>query len=139
MAQLQKQLQEKQPPPTPNQHSSVGKQFCTNSSLGTARSEILAPLTKKRLLPWISVQPNFLSRSLESLSHSWLPRSRSTTERILAVKCCWNTGIPMPACCISSARAGLRQQQLQAGSAETFPEQKRDFSGLCALPICSYS
>lgn len=33
----------------------------------------------------------------------------------------------IPQACISSARAGLRHQQLQAASAETFPGQERDF------------
>lgn len=136
LARLQKQFQEKQLPATPNQHSSVGKQFHTNSSLATARSEILALLKKKRLLPWISVQPNFLSRSFESLSHSWLPRSCSSTEWALAGGCCWNCGFPhLPA---AFPQPELLWAAAAAGcSAETFPGQERGFSGWCALPICS--
>lgn len=103
----------------PQINTSVGKQFHTNSSLATVRSEILVLLKKKETCTMDFSVAKF------SFQVIWIPVSQlvaqSTTESVLAVGCCWNTGCPMPSCCISSARAGLRQQQLQAASAETFP------------------
>lgn len=96
-------------------------------------------LKKKRLLPLISVKPSFLSRSFESMSHSWLPRSRSTMEWFLAVT--HRTRISSvclllwPVHFIKSELVSSRIR-LQAANTEKFPIQKRAFSGLCALPIC---
>lgn len=126
--------------PSVQHHSTAGKHFSANRAFATARNESWLHWSKW-LLPLILEKPNFFSRSFESMSRSWLLRSRSATEWFLAVICNKNTQ-RLPAILalgISSSQSWCWAESGCRLPTQRFPIQKWAFSGLCALPICELS